>query len=94
MAHTAGPWQVRQTGNMPSIDGADGRCVASTGSSYQVRTSAEAAANARLIAAAPQMLDALKAAEVCLMRNGKYQALDANPLVTVRLAIAAAEGSF
>lgn len=50
--HTPGPWEVRTAVRMPTIHGADGRCVASTGSAYK-RPIRECEANARMIAAAP-----------------------------------------
>jgi hypothetical protein len=56
-AHTAGPWFYKLYGGY-IIEGADGPSVC-TMSSNTLRTSEEQEANARLIAAAPKMLEAL-----------------------------------
>lgn len=58
--HTPGPWKAEDLNNM-------GGAIVTAGSREVARTwgydMADMAANARLIAAAPEMLDALKAAQ-------------------------------
>lgn len=56
MAHTPGPWREIRRGMGQSIIAADGMAVANTGNSK--RYPAEKAANARLLAAAPDLLSA------------------------------------
>jgi hypothetical protein len=58
--HTPGPWKLCYDGQ---IDGPDGRCICRFGwDSYKEFTELNNAANARLIAAAPDLLEALKLA--------------------------------
>lgn len=64
MKHTPGPWHYRtHDGSIGSIDAADGTAVAQA---FQVNpisvdlTQASRVANAKLIAAAPELLEALK----------------------------------
>lgn len=61
MTHTPGPWTIFGTFN---VRGANGRGVATTGGINDGRIAdggfAENSANARLIAAAPDLLEALK----------------------------------
>lgn len=66
MKHTPGPWHYRtHDGSIGSIDAADGTAVAQA---FQVNpisvdlTQASRVANAKLIAAAPELLEALKEA--------------------------------
>lgn len=67
--HSIGPWSLRRDRNgdeCGAVVGHDGQLVATTG--YRVRPlSSEDDANARLIATAPEMLDALRA--VCGMTH-------------------------
>ncbi len=60
MKHTTGKWKVtHQTATDYSFDiVVDGKCVATCGATKDVTS--EIAANAKLIAAAPELLEALK----------------------------------
>ena len=66
--HTAGPWIVGSKGGraQPSVFGADGSPVASCGGNapgyghYSVETHQRRLANARLIAAAPALFEAIE----------------------------------
>ena len=60
--HTPGPWDVEPKGSRHFVDGADGLTVAYLDRAG-VRERAEIEANARLIAAAPELLEALEGAE-------------------------------
>ena len=57
--HTPGPWDVEPKGSRHFVDGADGLTVAYLDRAG-VRERAEIEANARLIAAAPELLAALE----------------------------------
>ena len=59
-AHTPGPWDVEPKGSRHFVDGADGLTVAYLDRAG-VRERSEIEANARLIAAAPELLEALEA---------------------------------
>ena len=59
-AHTPGPWDVEPKGSRHFVDGADGLTVAYIDRAG-VRERIEIEANARLIAAAPTLLEALEA---------------------------------
>ena len=60
---TRGPWKLKRSG---TITDADGDLVATTG--YRVAVgSVEDAANAQLIATAPELLDALES--ICIMTS-------------------------
>lgn len=63
-SHTPGPWKNERNGNYWSVLGPDrnlhGDGITSSPVAAIVQTSPEAAANARLIAAAPDLLNALK----------------------------------
>lgn len=69
-AHTPGPWVVRDFGRFPGIDAANGASIVVYGEDGEewagVRgtepneAAEEVAANARLIAAAPDLLEALQ----------------------------------
>jgi hypothetical protein len=83
--HTAGPWSVGETRHKYDliIRNSENDPVASVFlAGYGPQTGA---ANARLIAAAPEMLAALKAAQEILERNGIVRS-------EVEAAIAKAEG--
>lgn len=54
--HTPGPWDVRKIDNAPSFRGIFGICANGSGNSIRE----EEEANARLIAAAPELLEALE----------------------------------
>jgi hypothetical protein len=89
-AHTSGPWEYEPKGSRFFIDGADGLTVAYI-DRQGVRERAEIEANARLTAAAPQLLGALKS----LMGATDYFAKDRDTQVALneaRSAIARAEG--
>lgn len=94
--HTPGPWKHGKT--LGVINGADGSLVATTG--YRVTAvpdgqECEDDANARLIAAAPEMLEALKA---FIERGTKLAGFPASydpwvgEIVAARAIIARAEG--
>ena len=79
--HTPGPWKVGSKARMkPYVEGADGMFVASCGGNapgkgnYDTATWRRREANARLIAAAPDLLEALKR---LLSRLAEFEA-DAN----------------
>ena len=59
-AHTPGPWDVEPKGSRHFVDGADGLTVAYLDRAG-VRERSEIEANARLIASAPELLEALEA---------------------------------
>ena len=59
-AHTPGPWDVEPKGSRHFVDGADGLTVAYLDRAG-VRERSEIEANARLIASAPELIDALEA---------------------------------
>lgn len=72
-AHTPGPWKVFETptGKVVGIGRqSDGYAVADAGFGVWGEQSDEASANARLIAAAPDLLEACKRAEQ-FIRNGR-----------------------
>ena len=58
-AHTPGPWDVEPKGSRHFVDGADGLTVAYLDRAG-VRERVEIEANARLIASAPELLEALE----------------------------------
>lgn len=91
--HTPGPWIVRAIdGSIGSIDAADGIQMVAQAMEigHQDRTtgSPERIANARLIAAAPELLAALKA---MFNEHGEFEYSVAD-LIFARDAIAKAEG--
>lgn len=100
--HTPGPWAHCTEGfPRPDVRAANGRAVArtwmvcsgtpKTAAGYQARCE-EDRANARLIAAAPDLLEALKQIEPILTRMYGPQAAELPPMQVVRAAIAKAEG--
>jgi hypothetical protein len=94
MTHTPGPWYVENDGT--SISNATQVFI--TAPSPDGASREEEKANAALIAAAPELLDALKLLHAYTMRNeSSYRnALDASSdqlYVLVRSAIAKATGS-
>lgn len=97
MEHTPGPWKALWSSGI-SIHGPDDRSVASIASSIK-RPEGEKAANAYLIAAAPDMLEALEGITGFVERlAGDEPAEAANPelwrkLERARAAIAKAKGS-
>jgi hypothetical protein len=101
METTPGPWVVQYDeidGTPRAIKTADGEHVTFVDGSRYVDEidDPEAAANARLIAAAPEMLTALKQAEAALAVTASYRAPDMKrqqaALEAVRAAIAKATG--
>lgn len=90
--HTPGPW-VADLGEAFHIREQDGGRVAQlvfTAGRYGMkgrRNGDEVAANARLIAAAPELLAALKMAQLWLDIDGRYD------MQTINAAIAKAEGA-
>ena len=86
MTHTPGPWHKR---NVTEIWGGPDKHIASTKNRSMDNglISHEIDANARLIAAAPEMLEALKAARVVVEADGARATLS-----IIDAAIAKAEG--
>ena len=88
--HTPGPWTVRDHGGYIEVETPDEPTVAHFGSlSFDGADHDWALANARLIAAAPELLAALKA---MADRAEWYGDEDADSLCGARAAIAKAEG--
>lgn len=73
---TNGPWttQAGASGQVHAVFGADGKYVAKV-DAYPVRTTDENDANAKIIAAAPELLSALALCAACLER---YRPTEAN----------------
>ena len=69
-AHTPGPWDVEPKGSRHFVDGADGLTVAYLDRAG-VRERGEIEANARLIASAPDLLNALAGCADALREAGK-----------------------
>ncbi len=91
MNHTPGPWEIKHEFNVMH----KGRCVATTGGHFDNKNSetvyAENIANARLIAAAPELLGMLK---VCLNVEAARPPLTKRleHMEAIRAAIAKATG--
>jgi hypothetical protein len=86
--HTPGPWRVLPTPFCDRIEAENGPCIAETGN-WLAHEKVEQHANARLIAAAPDLLEALKELRVREWGHGP----STDPLYArVRDAIAKAEG--
>jgi uncharacterized membrane protein YccC len=103
-AHTKGPWRVSRL-TETTVENSHGRGVCSTGGYQQnfdtERVYQENRANARLIAAAPDMYEALKAVlpvleavqrQYAQMAKGRGMGGDGPVLEATRLALAKAEG--
>lgn len=85
--HTPGPWRVGDAGS--TVFGAPGsRPLMVASITHRIVPDATQRANARLIAAAPEMLDALR----LVLRQGEAIHPDMSTLSYVREAIAKAEG--
>ena len=84
MSHTPGPWKV----DRPYIRGA-GRAIATLESG---RDEVEDAANARLIAAAPELLEALEAAYLVLTPQKSRFEKYVDAVTLARAALAKARG--
>lgn len=92
MEHTAGPWtHVTGDGSVGTVEGVDGWAVALAQSRPNDPRHEERQANARLIAAAPELLEALQGV-VSRCRNTGYIGMDGQFLKTVHTAIAKATG--
>jgi ParB-like chromosome segregation protein Spo0J len=95
--HAPGPWAIYEhPGGSPGIEG-EGFSVVVFGDpdddcGVHGRTDDEALANARLIAAAPDLLDALKWAERLMDDFSMISPLLADAVDKARAAIAKAEG--
>lgn len=90
--HTPGPWDVEPKGSRHFVDGADGLTVAYLDRAG-VRERAEIEANARLIAAAPELLNLLTAADRLEVLTGENLAVYARTFAALaRAAIAKATG--
>lgn len=86
--YTKGPWRVSDQVSHRVVD--DFATIAHCNVSSRFTNEAEA--NARLISAAPELLEALKAAEIGLMLCAPLPGYDMNTLHLIRAAIAKAEG--
>jgi hypothetical protein len=83
--HTSGPWQVN---SLTRIEAADYGLIANVRGDL---SEAETHANARLIAAAPELLDALESLEM-FMRDCMTEDADLDVWKLARAAIAKAKG--
>jgi predicted metal-dependent hydrolase len=94
MTHTPGPWTVYSQPNQSSGDEGDTAWWYSLEAPADGSTFAEHEANARLIAAAPEMNDALKYAENVLAKDpASDRGHKMKALRLIRAAIAKAEGN-
>jgi predicted aconitase with swiveling domain len=100
-AHTPGPWhvgkpdQVSTTGYpvIPIYSKTTGQVMSEKGPCVVWATHGTAEADAALIAAAPDMLAALKAIVACIPDHGTWDQLDPFKMAAIaRAAIAKAEG--
>jgi len=75
MEHTPGPWTIRYRAAGASIIGTDEHGTLAKVQMHRSKTSnlTEMKANSRLIAAAPEMYDALKNALQALLRAGPHK---------------------
>lgn len=106
--HTPGPWTVFNEGQCPGIDANNETCNVSIicfgtllqdieRNGVQGRTIDECAANARLIAAAPELLEALRELDECYCEAGNDLSKEDRhrhrmTLIKARAAIAKATG--
>jgi hypothetical protein len=95
--HIPGPWHVEQNEDGLVIHSDDGTEICEvTGQTFDEYAEEETEANAKLIAAAPELLDALKMAE-CVIENYKDELDEADEdvpaLAEIRAAIAKATGA-
>ena len=101
--HTPGPWTATNASPLrqyPGISGADGYLIAQLGSDVLRKTLSyrgddEGQSNARLISAAPDLLEALKKAEAALAIASSYVNMEQrymrSSLESIRDAIAKAK---
>ena len=91
--HTPGPWDTEPKGSRHFVDGSEGLTVAYLDRAG-VRERAEIEANALLIAAAPELLDLLTAADRLEELTGENLAVYARTFAALaRAAIAKATGN-
>jgi hypothetical protein len=88
--HTSGPWYTRH-GQISSETSAHGCTIANCNATAKGISQAEVDANARLIAAAPEMFEALKRLTAWHGNPGSLADLD-GARETARAALAKAEG--
>ena len=94
--HTPGPWQLAQDGSIGSIETASGQVP--IGQSFQTRPirraedHMERIANARLMAAAPELLEALQRLSAQCERLRMAWQLESDAERTARVVIAKAIG--
>lgn len=88
--HTLGPWKIETKGSKHFIDGGDGFTVTYLDRMTDIRGRDECELNARLIAAAPDLLAALKE-----LLSDKYLANPINDdrMSRTRAALAKAQGN-
>ena len=91
VGHTPGPWDLDIEGSKWFIDGADELTVAYL-DREGFREKGEIEANARLIAAAPELLAACKSALRALEDNLDPGPMDSDAKTALRLVIAKTEG--
>ena len=90
--YTPGPWYTKH-GHISSLRSSHGCTIANCNRSARGISDDEAEANAHLIAAAPEMLEALKVALKAIDKSGvSYQQISAVVRINMRQAISAAEG--
>lgn len=88
-AHTPGPWEIRR---YPRVGGST-KDLMGNGGGFVVKLDGASDANARLIAAAPELLEALKALVVMDKQLLESCGIgDTAVLIQARAAIAKAEG--
>lgn len=93
--HTPAPWVVNPIRNTvetrEGLDGSYRRTVAEVGSGWHEHNQPEAEANARLIAAAPDLLRAARIAHEAMKNNPEWDV--PNTMDILEKAIAKAEGT-
>ena len=91
-AHTPGPWRLVTTNYGPQIAGESPGYLATTRGMFALKPEPEEMANARLIAAAPELLCALQVLLEIPQLHGK-RAFSAMPFIErARAAISKAKG--
>ena len=92
MEHTKGKWVVEKDGTVFDVRTAEGQNIATVFDIEEADGELQTAANARLIAAAPSLLEACKAFIDCIGKDG-YCPQAGKPITdNMRKAIALAEG--
>lgn len=94
MSHTPGPWEIRDS-NMRTIEAPGGSICTPSGHCLKGRPDEELEANARLIAAAPDLLEACKQVLDAQVANdqSQWEHLLDEALERIEAAVAKAEGA-